>query len=264
MNRSLYILDDSPRFEWIELSSTDSTNTFLRNYHPAVPKEMTLVSTEFQTAGRGQAGNSWESEQGKNLLFSLRIQPAGIEARRQFILSQAMSLAICRTLKEYTGDITIKWPNDIYWHDRKICGFIVENFLTGQLIDTCIIGAGINVNQTTFTSDAPNPVSLKQIMGKETERVFILARIVELFGQYYRKIQTGQYGKITEEYRRSLYREKGFHPYIDNSGAFEAEIHDIEPTGHLILSDRQGNLRRYAFKEVRCIISEDQRQDLIL
>ena len=86
MNRSLYILDDSPRFEWIELSSTDSTNTFLRNYHPAVPKEMTLVSTEFQTAGRGQAGNSWESEQGKNLLFSLRIQPAGIEARRQFIL----------------------------------------------------------------------------------------------------------------------------------------------------------------------------------
>lgn len=264
MNNSLYILDDSPRFEWIELSSTDSTNTFLKNYHPVDPKEMTLVSTDFQTAGRGQLGNHWESEQGKNLLFSLRIQPTGIQARQQFLLSQAMSLAICRTLKEYTEGITIKWPNDIYWHDRKICGFIVENFLTGHLIDTCIIGAGVNVNQTAFASDAPNPTSLKLITGKETERIFILARIVELFSSYYRQVCSGQHGEIIKEYRRSLYRNQGFHPYVDQDGEFEAEIHDIEPTGHLVLSDRQGKLRRYAFKEVKCLISESRHPDLIL
>lgn len=254
MNNSLYILDDSPRFEWIELSSTDSTNTFLKNYRPASPKEMTLASTDFQTSGRGQAGNSWESENGKNLLFSLRIQPVNVNVRQQFLLSQAMSIAICEALAEYTDGISVKWPNDIYWHDRKICGFIVENFLMGHVIETSIIGVGINVNQTVFTSDAPNPVSLKQITGKETERIFILARIIELFGNYYHRIHTGREEEIIKGYRRLLYRNKGFFPYIDKDGIFEAEIHDIEPTGHLILSDRKGSLRRYAFKEVKCVI----------
>lgn len=264
MNNSLYILDDSPRFEWIELASTDSTSNFVRNYHPAVPKEMTLVSTDFQTAGRGQVGNHWESEQGKNLLFSLRLQPTDIDARQQFILSQAMSLSICETLKEYTEGITIKWPNDIYWHDRKICGFLVENFLTGRRIDTCIIGVGVNVNQDAFRSDAPNPVSLKQITGKETERVFILARIIERFTGYYRQIRSGQHEDIILTYRQSLYRNTGFHPYTDSNGTFEAEIRDIEPDGHLILADKEGNLRRYAFKEVKCLIPTDHQSTIEL
>ena len=146
MTHSLYILDDSPWFEWIRLHSTDST---------------------IQTAGRGQAGNSWESEAGKNLLFGLLFHPREVEANRQFILSQAVALSICETLSDYAEDIRIKWPNDIYWKDRKICGMLIENTLVGRCIENCIIGAGININQQTFCSDAPNPVSLRQITGKE-------------------------------------------------------------------------------------------------
>ena len=257
MNNSLYILDDSPRFEWIRLSSTDSTSNFLKNYRPAAAREMTLVTADYQTAGRGQAGNSWESEVGRTLLFSLRLQPVGLDVRRQFILSQAMSVAICTALRELLPDgVSIKWPNDIYWHHRKVCGFLVENFLTGHSIDTCIIGAGINVNQTVFLSDAPNPVSLKQITGQDTECVFLLARIVELFRSHYARIQAGDTAAITAAYRQMLYRATGFYAYADKDGTFEAEIHDIEPTGHLILADRAGTLRRYAFKEVRSLIPD--------
>ena len=119
MTHSLYILDDSPWFEWIRLHSTDSTIDFLKHYRPVSPKDMILVTADFQTAGRGQAGNSWESEAGKNLLFGLLFHPREVEANRQFILSQAVALSICETLSDYAEDIRIKWPNDIYWKDRK-------------------------------------------------------------------------------------------------------------------------------------------------
>ena len=128
MTHSLYILDDSPWFEWIRLHSTDSTIDFLKHYRPVSPKDMILVTADFQTAGRGQAGNSWESEAGKNLLFGLLFHPREVEANRQFILSQAVALSICETLSDYAEDIRIKWPNDIYWKDRKICGMLPSSF----------------------------------------------------------------------------------------------------------------------------------------
>lgn len=254
MNHSLYILDDSPHFEWIELTETDSTNNFLKNYRPVRSKELTLVSADYQSQGRGQIGNRWEAEAGKNLLFSLGMHPVNVDARQQFVLSQAIALSVCKALGEHTSGLSIKWPNDIYWRDRKICGILIENTLTGHAIETSIAGVGVNVNQSEFRSDTPNPVSLKQITGKETERVFILARIVELFTGYYGHIRNGDFGMIAEEYGRLLYRRTGFHPYEDADGHFEAELHGVEPTGHLLLKDRSGRLRRYAFKEVRFLI----------
>ena len=184
---------------------------------------MILVTADFQTAGRGQAGNSWESEAGKNLLFGLLFHPREVEANRQFILSQAVALSICETLSDYAEDIRIKWPNDIYWKDRKICGMLIENTLVGRCIENCIIGAGININQQTFCSDAPNPVSLRQITGKEQEPVFILADTIKRFKDYYRKIQQGQTEDIVRNYRERLYRHNGFHLYQDADGVFEAE-----------------------------------------
>lgn len=215
---------------------------------------MILVTADFQTAGRGQAGSSWESEAGKNLLFGLLFHPREVEANRQFILSQAMALSICETLSDYAEDIRIKWPNDIYWKDRKICGMLIENTLVGRCIENCIIGVGININQQTFCSDAPNPVSLRQITGKEQEQVFILANILKRFKDYYRNIRQGQTEGIARSYREQLYRRNGFHRYQDANGIFEAEIHDVEPTGHLVLADRNGITRRYAFKEVSHLI----------
>ena len=134
---------------------------------------------------------------------------------------------------------------------------LIENTLVGRCIENCIIGAGININQQTFCSDAPNPVSLRQITEKEQEPIFILADTIKRFKDYYRKIQQGQTEDIVRNYRERLYRHNGFHLYQDADGVFEAEIHDVEPTGHLVLADRDGVTRRYAFKEVSHLIPSD-------
>ena len=157
----------------IVLDETDSTNRYIsqlcNNPQKAVA-ELTTVSAEFQTAGKGQRGNSWEAEKEKNLLFSFVLYPTFLEARCQFILSQIISLSIKEELDRWSDEITIKWPNDIYWRDKKICGILIENDLSGHFIGRCISGVGININQKEFHSDAPNPVSLKQITGKEHNR----------------------------------------------------------------------------------------------
>ena len=258
MTHSLYILDDSPWFEWIRLHSTDSTIDFLKHYRPVSPKDMILVTADFQTAGRGQAGNSWESEAGKNLLFGLLFHPREVEANRQFILSQAVALSICETLSDYAEDIRIKWPNDIYWKDKKICGILIENDLSGHHIRRSIAGIGININQEVFNSDAPNPVSLKQITGKEHDRYEILAHILRRVQIYYNSLQMEDFAVYSDEistrYARSLFRRRGLHPYEDANGKFLARLLRVEQDGRFVLEDEGGSEREYLFKEVQYIL----------
>ena len=159
---------DTFPFPLVALDETASTNQYLSqlcNQLQESVAELTTVTAEFQTAGKGQRGNTWEAEEGKNLLFSFVLYPSFLEARRQFILSQIVSLAIKEELSRWSDEITIKWPNDIYWKDKKICGILIENDLSGHHIRRSIAGIGININQEVFNSDAPNPFSLKQIPG---------------------------------------------------------------------------------------------------
>lgn len=255
---ALYTLDDSPWFEWLELETIDSTNNFLKGYRPINQKEMTLVSTDFQTAGRGQADNKWESEAGKNILYGIKVFPDFLLANRQFVISQISALSAKEALEEYVDGLSIKWPNDIYWHDRKIGGMLIENTICGRNLESTIVGIGLNINQEKFRSNAPNPVSLFQITGKEVERVFVLARAVERFKHYYRMLKNGETDQIAEAYLNALYRRNGFYPYEDERGRFEARIVKIEPTGHLLLQDKDGEMHRYAFKEVRYLIPDSE------
>lgn len=228
-------------FETLHLSETDSTNRWLAAHGGDAD---IAVWTDFQTAGRGCGTNTWESERGQNLLFSLLIHPAALEATAQFRISMAISLAMVRALEPLTGPLRIKWPNDIYWHDRKLAGILIENQLSGRFFRQSIIGVGLNVNQTRFLSDAPNPVSLCQITGKETNREELLSRIIGAF-----TLDVDPF-----DYRALLYRHEGFHPYCDKEGDFEAELETVEDDGHLVLRDRHGRLRRYAFKEVSFLL----------
>ena len=232
--------------EWkiVHIAQTNSTNQWLREQGG---EEDMVVWADYQTAGRGQGSNHWESERGKNLTFSMLIHPQGIPANRQFSISMAVSLAICEALGQHIGDLSIKWPNDIYWRNGKICGILIENTLHGTMIRDCIIGVGLNVNQRTFQSDAPNPVSLWQICEYETDCELLLKGILRSFEKY-----LGQ--DVKEQYISMLYRRRGFHPYADQKGAFMAEIVDVEDDGHLLLRDDNGLQRRYAFKEVTYII----------
>ena len=231
----------------IYIKEVDSTNRWLRDYQPATDEELTVVWTDYQSAGRGCGSNTWESEAGKNLTFSVLIRPQGVPAKEQFILSMANALALKETLDNYVEGITIKWPNDIYWHDCKICGTLIETSLRGSEIHDCIIGTGLNVNQQQFMSDAPNPVSLWQIHGYETNRSKLLNDILEHVREFMKK-------EIRPQYLSMLYRRKGFHPYVDKGGVFMAELADVEDDGHLVLCDDNGHLRRYAFKEVQFVL----------
>ena len=232
--------------EWkiIHIDETNSTNRWLKGKR--VTDGGLVVVADYQTAGRGCGTNRWESERGKNLLFSMLIHPKDVPASRQFRLSMAVSLAICEALEELIGDVSIKWPNDIYWRDGKICGILIENTLTGTVIKDCIIGVGLNVNQRVFHSDAPNPVSLWQISGQDTDRDVLLHHILERFGQLLTQ-------DVRQRYLSKLYRRKGFYPYADENGAFMAEFVDVKDDGHLVLRDDGGTWRTYAFKEVRFI-----------
>lgn len=237
--------------EWkiIHIDETDSTNRWLRAYQQTADDNLQCVAvwTDFQTAGRGCGSNTWESERGQNLLFSLLIHPQMLPANRQFHISMAISLAICEVLDQQIGDVSIKWPNDIYWRNGKLAGILIENQLQGSTIRDSIIGVGINVNQQRFLSNAPNPVSLFQIHGQQTSRQYLLNDILQAFDRL-----MGQ--DLKDAYRARLYRRRGFHPYADAKEAFMAEIADVEADGHLCLRDDHGQVRRYAFKEVSFVI----------
>lgn len=240
----------------IRLQKTDSTNNYLHALaRPEQLGEGSVVWAEFQTAGRGQIGNSWESADGENLTFSVVLYPTFLLANRQFLISQITALSVKQTLDRYVDDITVKWPNDIYWRDRKICGMLIENDLAGQFIYSSILGIGININQKEFKSNAPNPVSLYQIIGKRTDREKFLQEFLErLYANYLLLLQEKEV-LIQEAYRQSLYRREGFYLYEDANGRFEAAIEEIEPSGYLHLRLRDNTIRRYEFKEVRFVIS---------
>ena len=238
----------------INLQSTDSTNNFLRGYVMDDNDDIVVVKADYQTAGRGQGVNKWESEDGKNLLFSLLVRPHTVPVTSQFILSMTMAVALKETLDSYAKGFELKWPNDIYWHNSKISGTLIETTVSGKGLGRCIFGVGINVNQQTFTSDAPNPVSLSAITGQEEDITELLNKVVEAFCKYYKMLAAGRYAEISDLYHAALYRRRGFHAYRDADGTFDASIVEIEDDGHLVLRDRDCRLRRYAFKEVQFLL----------
>lgn len=211
----------------------------------------TLVVADDQTKGRGQQGNSWETEKGKNLTFSLLCHPDFMPASRQFLLSQCMAVSIRQTLAHYVEGVEVKWPNDIYVGEKKISGTLIECDLQGKSIANCIIGVGINVNQTVFRSDAPNPTSLALLTGKEHDREAVLSSLISNFQNYYEMLEKGREEEVRKLYMQHLYRRRGMHRYADVRGEFMAEIAEVEPTGHLCLRFENGNVVRYELKEVR-------------
>lgn len=233
----------------------DSTNRWLRDNIGRCAHGF-VADADFQTAGKGQASNKWESARGENLLFSLLLEPTKIPVQSQFVLSELVALAMTDTLRQLLGqDIRIKWPNDIYADNRKLCGILIETLLNGGQMAKAIVGVGLNVNQTTFVSDAPNPVSMRQIAGTAFERDHVLQLLTTRILDYYGNFDMAQYERWQQRYADALYRRTGLHPFRLPSGeTFRAAIDCVKPTGHLVLRDTNGVLRTFAFKEVQFVI----------
>ena len=248
-----------PQISHIRLEQTDSTNRYLRELASkeqalATANDMIVVTAEYQTAGRGCGRNSWESERGKNLLFSLLCHPSHILPSQQFVLSMMISVAITEVLKRFVAEVTIKWPNDIYVGDRKIAGILIECRVQGGCLRDCLIGVGLNANQTEFLSDAPNPVSLMQLIGHTFDIEQLLQEILETFQQIY---TADCREDVAAKYKSLLYRRTGSWPYADKNGSFLAELVDVTEDGTLILCDKVGQERHYAFKEVAFMLATE-------
>lgn len=242
--------------EWhiIKLDEVASTNTYLdvSDNNKELP-EGSVVVAHTQTAGRGQRGNSWEASPGKNLTFSYLLRPRHIAPNEQFILSQAVVLAIADVLSHYTDHISVKWPNDVYYKDSKIGGILIEHQLSGMSITRTIVGIGLNINQEKFESNAPNPISLTQITGVQYNTETILLQILDATSHRYAMSRNDR-AKLQADYASLLYRKDGLHLYKDNLGEFYATIKEVQPDGHLILTDSDKRNRCYAFKEVAFVM----------
>lgn len=246
--------------EVIHVDETDSTNSLIRRLEAErkpdfADKRMVVVTADYQTAGRGQGTHTWAAQRGQNLLFSILIHPVMVPVGRQFLLSMMEALAVREALQSYQAeDITLKWPNDIYWQDKKISGTLIETTLAHGHIQDCVFGTGVNVNQKSFPDDVPNGASLCQIVGHEVDRRELLSRIVEAMDKWYRLLANGDYADVAAFYHEALYRKHGFYTYRDKDGLFEAAIVEVEDDGHLILRDHDGHFRSYAFQEVDFVI----------
>ena len=245
---------NAPEIHRIHLAETASTNSYAREF--PLNSGVMLITTDYQTAGRGQRGNAWESAPEKNLLFSLAIKPNNISASQQFAICELISVALCDVLAKYCTDIRIKWPNDIYYRNHKLCGILIEHDLEGTQLSRTIIGVGLNVNQEQFVSDALNPISLSQVIGHEVDREALLeaitARFFELYQQYASAIL--DHTALHQRYISLLYRLNIPSTYRDSRSAFTATLRNVELGGRLILEDQQGTLRSYLFKEIAYII----------
>lgn len=239
------------------IPETDSTNAEARRMiQHGYNGHKLLIWTDFQHAGRGQRTNHWESEKAKNLLFTLCVQPSFLLARQQFLLSEAVSLAVCTTFNTIHPGFTIKWPNDIYHQENKVCGILIEQVLQSTHISQSLIGIGININQTIFRSDAPNPTSLSIITHKEHSRHAILEQFLEHFCHYYQLLENQRYQQLQQAYHEHLFRSSGPHLFKDEKGVFEAYIQRVEDSGQLILLTSEGQQRSYTFKEVKYIFQD--------
>ena len=226
-------------------------------------KEIQLVTTDYQTHGHGQVNTVWESARGENLLFSFLFRPEHIAAGEQFFLSEIACLAVAHTLDAYTEGISVKWPNDVYHHDRKISGMLLRHTLSGAQISATLVGIGLNLNQKQFVGDAPNPVSLRQIIGQPVDREEVLCRFAHHFDRLLRAVtqpdpdeRLAQRQRLHREYLRRLYHRDGAYDYVDAASGetFSAHIVDVAPTGQLTLRTTDGRLRHYYFKEVRFVV----------
>ena len=230
--------------EIIKLTDTASTNDYLLELN--TDRDICVVA-DYQSAGKGMGSNTWESEPGKNLLFSILVHPIWLPINKQYLLSMAEAVAIVEVLGE---GFEIKWPNDIYYGDKKLSGTRIDINLQGGSLKDVIIGTGINVNQDVFVSDAPNPISLKNITGKEHDRDTLLRAILYHFVYYYNMVREAP-DNVVRLYHEHLYRRTGQHTFADKDGTFQAQIVSVADNGIITLRRTDGSLSHYEFKELR-------------
>ncbi|MCF7561308.1 biotin--[acetyl-CoA-carboxylase] ligase [Sabulilitoribacter multivorans] len=238
----------------IKLNAIDSTNSFLKEMvYNEVVEDYTVVIADYQTKGRGQMGTTWDSESGKNLMFSLFKDLSIHDVEFPFYISMAISLAILKALKALNiPDLRIKWPNDILSADKKVCGILIENVIKNRLTST-IIGVGVNVNQTDF-DNLPKASSLKNITGIQYDLDEILTSIINYTKEYSTILQQGDYDAVKNEYEDNLFRKNKPSTFETVEGElFSGFIKGVTKYGKLLVLLEDEIVKKFDLKEVNLL-----------
>lgn len=233
------------------LDRVDSTNNYAaKELLTKSLNDGTVFVAACQQSGRGQGQSSWESADGLNLTFTVVLYPSAVAPLQQFSISQAISLGVTDFLSRFVSDVSVKWPNDIYVNDKKIAGILIETAIAGGKFSRALAGIGLNINQEVFVSDAPNPVSLKNLTGKTYELPLMLTDLCACLDNRYRSLIRGDYFILQHDYGKLLYRKGIWAKYRDQDSDFEGRIIGIEGDGRLQIEARTGEVRGFYFKEV--------------
>jgi BirA family biotin operon repressor/biotin-[acetyl-CoA-carboxylase] ligase len=240
----------------VTLPIVDSTNDYLKNElsKSAPLPEGTVILAEHQFAGRGQTNNTWDSEPGKNLTFSILLTPSFLVPDKQFILNKAISIAINDVLTAIIGsEVKIKWPNDIYINDHKLGGILIENIIQGAKWKHAIVGIGLNINQTNFPGYLKRATSLKKISGHDHDLNELLEAICKNIEVRYLQLRTGEFEQISLQYLNRVYWLGEEHLFRTEGTENRGKIVDINEQG-LLYVEFLGNRRTFGFKEIEFVI----------
>jgi len=242
-----------PGDPFIELSSIDSTNIYaMQQVHARLASPGTAYFAHDQYQGKGQRNNQWKSEPGQNLILSVVIKPAQTDPAKNFPLSAASALACYDFFSRYGGDETaIKWPNDLYWRDRKAGGILIENVIRGGVWEFAVIGIGININQTVFDQSLPNPVSLKQITGKDFAAVRLARELCNCLDERLVQFEQEGFQNLLANYNEVLYGRDIVRKFKYDGTIFEGKIKSVSPEGELEIENEI--LRKFRFGKIELI-----------
>lgn len=234
------------------INNTTSTNDEARGERY---EHMDVIWSEHQSEGRGQRGHSWHSTEGENLTFSVVLHPTFLPIVEQFLLSEVVALALVDAMAEYGIECRIKWTNDIYARDSKLVGVLIEHSLAGDTLARTIVGIGLNVNQTEFPSDLPNPTSMALERNATFEREEVLCCFMRKLQEWYDVLSSDNKQLVETTYVSRMYHLLEEHPYMLPSGeVVRARIRGVRPSGELILEHHDGIVREYAFKEIEFVL----------
>lgn len=241
---------------FVTLKEVDSTNNFLKqlasNSKPVI--EGTVIMAENQTAGRGQQQNGWHAEPGKNLTFSLLLKPSFLPVTQQFDLVRAVSLGVFDALHPLLGDgLKIKWPNDIYYGNRKLGGMLIENMIQGGQIKNAIVGIGLNINQEKFPDYLPNATSVKQILQQDYDLKTLLSDICRHIEAYYLNLKAGKVLFVRETYLTRLYWLNEQKKYKSKDGQFAGTIKSVKDNGILVVENNNHEELEFSLKEIEFV-----------
>lgn len=238
---------------WIELDTVDSTNNYaMALLHEGLAQHGKVVFAHHQTKGKGQRGKVWETTPSENLSFSIIVQPSFLLTTQGFQLLATTAVAVRNQLEKIIGDeAKIKWPNDLYWRDRKTGGILIENVFRGTQWQWAIIGIGINVNQTEFTG-LQNPVSIKQITGQDTDIKQLALNIHSNLMHSIDQLQKNGFAGFYDQYNCQLYKRNEMVRLKKGSRSFETIINSVSEQGQLITGSDTNEF--YDFGEVDWIL----------